>query len=102
MRDVVCGGEVLWDFFEERPGLYRRCVGGASANEAVTLARLGLKVALVGAVGDDALGRELLGAATREGIDVRAVVLAARPTGVVIVTGGRVSPYRSDRRDCVS
>ena len=97
--DVVCGGELLWDFFEERAaaGTYRRCVGGASANAAVALSRLGLRVALVGAVGDDALGEALVAALRHEGIDVRGVAVTRAATGIVIKTSGRFSPYRADR-----
>ena len=96
MRDVVCGGEILWDFFEARPGVYVRHAGGASANAAIVLSRLGLDVALVGAVGEDALGDEIVRQIGREGVDVRAVGRTARPTGIVVVTAGRFSPYRSD------
>jgi sugar/nucleoside kinase (ribokinase family) len=93
---VVCVGEILWDFFEERAGTYRRCTGGASANAAIALARLGVPVAVVGAVGDDALGEALVAALAREGVDVRAVAVTRAPTGIVIKTTGRFSPYRAD------
>ncbi len=95
-HDVVCGGEVLWDLFEGRSGVYRRCTGGASANAAIVLARLGVAVALVGSVGDDALGEALVGAIRSEGVDVRGVAVTPEPTGIVIQTGGRFSPYRAN------
>jgi fructokinase len=94
--EIVCGGEVLWDFFEERAGTYRRTTGGASANAAIALARLGVPVALAGAVGDDALGEALVAAIAAEGVDVRAVAVRKAPTGIVLKTNGRFSPYRSD------
>ena len=94
--DVVCGGELLWDFFEERPSVYRRCTGGASANGAIVLARLGVKVAVVGGVGDDALGEALRSAIAREGVDVRGIATTRPATGIVIKTSGRFSPYRSE------
>jgi sugar/nucleoside kinase (ribokinase family) len=95
-REIVCGGEILWDFFEERAGSYRRCTGGASANAAIALARLGVGVALVGAVGDDALGEALVAAVAREGVDVGGVARVPAPTGIVIKTSGRFTPYRAD------
>ncbi len=52
---VLCYGEILWDFLPD--GLFP---GGAPANVAYHLARHGLDARLVSAVGDDALGDELL------------------------------------------
>ena len=95
-HEIVCGGEVLWDFFEGRPGSYVRTTGGASANAAIALARLGVRVALVGAVGDDALGEALVLEIAKEGVDVRGVVVRPAATGIVLKTNGRFSPYRSD------
>ncbi|MGH2818428.1 MAG: ribokinase [Actinomycetota bacterium] len=43
--------------------------GGKGANQAVAAARLGQQVALVGGVGDDDSGRNLLEALNREGVD---------------------------------
>jgi ribokinase len=44
--------------------------GGKGANQAVAAARLGAEVALVGAVGDDALGKQLRHGLLIEGIDL--------------------------------
>jgi sugar/nucleoside kinase (ribokinase family) len=54
--------------------------GGPAATAAVTLARLGVDVAFVGAVGDDDAGSFVLGGLADEGVDV---------CGVRIVTGTR-------------
>ncbi|HVB43640.1 MAG TPA: PfkB family carbohydrate kinase [Streptosporangiaceae bacterium] len=43
--------------------------GGKALNQAVALARLGAQVTAVGVVGDDGLGRDVLAALAREGID---------------------------------
>lgn len=92
--EVVCAGEVLWDFFEVGPGAYLRCTGGAAANGAIALARLGVRVALVGRVGDDALGEAMREAVAAEGVDVRRLARALAPTGIVVQTRGRFAPYR--------
>lgn len=52
--------------------------GGVAHNVAENLARLGARVSLISAVGDDAQGRELLAHASDAGIDVRGVVVDAR------------------------
>jgi ribokinase len=48
-------------------------LGGKGANQAVALAQLGVSVALVGVVGDDATGAAVLAQAAADGIDVTAV-----------------------------
>jgi ribokinase len=48
-------------------------LGGKGANQAVGLAQLGLPVALLGVVGDDAAGTAVLAQAAADGIDVGAV-----------------------------
>lgn len=73
------GGDLLVDSIELR-------VGGAAANAALALARLGLtpRPRLVGAVGDDHLGQLVLASLREHGLagDVR--VLPGTPTGVSI------------------
>lgn len=54
-RRILCFGEVLWDVWPDR-----RVAGGAPANVAVGLARLGAKVRLLSRVGADADGAELV------------------------------------------
>jgi len=51
----------------------RELLGGKGANIAVSLAQLGAPVAVVGVVGDDLVGEQLLAQAARDGIDVSAV-----------------------------
>lgn len=64
---------------------HRRAGGGKGANQAVAAARLGRRVAMVGAVGIDADGDWLLGLIAAEGVATEAVVRAPRPTGQAIV-----------------
>jgi fructokinase/2-dehydro-3-deoxygluconokinase len=47
--------------------------GGTAANTSVALARLGVAVALVGAVGDDGYGRWMLDELGRESVDVQGI-----------------------------
>jgi sugar/nucleoside kinase (ribokinase family) len=83
LADAPPGGDVPADVRVEP--------GGQGANVAVRLARRGLPVTLVGAVGDDPAGSLLAAALADDGIRLEAV--PAEATGVVAVlldgTGGR-------------
>jgi ribokinase len=60
--------------------------GGKGANQAVAAARLGADVRMVGCVGDDEFGRQLLAALRAEGIDAGAVRIAPNiPTGLAMI-----------------
>jgi fructokinase len=85
MRTVLCFGEVLWDLFEISPDVYRREIGGAPANVAVVLARLGIASRLCGAVGTDRFGTELCARIAQTGVDVSAVARRKERTGLTFV-----------------
>ena len=59
-----------------------RYQGGKGGNQATAAARLGARVALVGAVGDDEMGRQARSALASEGIDVAGLAVSSRATGV--------------------
>jgi ribokinase len=60
--------------------------GGKGANQAVAIARLGGRVALVGAVGDDERGRELVETARAEGVNVDHIRrIEKTPTGAAVI-----------------
>jgi ribokinase len=60
-------------------------LGGKGANQAVGLAQLGVRPALVAVAGDDVIGDVLLDQARRDGIDVSAVVRRRGTlTGVIV------------------
>jgi pseudouridine kinase len=63
------------------PGTVRRTPGGVGRNVAENLARLGSRVALVTAVGDDADGEWLLGETAAAGVDISGAVSTHRTTG---------------------
>ena len=60
--------------------------GGKGANQAVAAARLGADVRMVGCIGDDDFGRQLLAALRAEGIDASAVrAVPSAPTGLAMI-----------------
>jgi sugar/nucleoside kinase (ribokinase family) len=64
-------------------------IGGSATIAACAAARLGLRVALVGAVGDDALGRLVLEMVAARGVDVSACrIVEGVATGATVVLAG--------------
>lgn len=73
---------------EKLVGTIRLTVGGSSAITACGLARLGLRVAHGGIVGDDILGHAILEAMRQRGVDTSTVsVDPAIPTGATVILG---------------
>src|SRR4051794_25390369 len=67
-------------------GEFSRHGGGKGANQAVAAARMGARVTMVGAVGDDDLGSDAIAALEAEGIDASAVArLDGIATGVALI-----------------
>ncbi len=76
--DVLVLGEDVTPAFGQQEKLVDRVsleTGGSAAITAVAAARLGLRVALVAAVGDDPAGRFMLDQLTRDGVDVSGVMV---------------------------
>lgn len=96
--DVLTFGEALacfspaLDRVEAARGLYARTVGGAEANTAIGLARLGHDVAWVSRVARDPLGEHVLATLGAEGVDVSHTIRdAERQTGTMIKE--RIRPH---------
>lgn len=77
MADAVCLGELLIDFVPTITGTdllsapaFKKAPGGAPANVAVGLKRLGVDSAFMGKVGDDPFGHFLAQTLAQAGVDV--------------------------------
>ena len=79
-QTVTCIGEAIVDFVSTKSGcslrealVFKKAAGGAPANVAVGLARLGTSVSFVGKVGDDPFGHFLEKELRSAGVDTRGV-----------------------------
>lgn len=80
MKKIVVGmGEALWDVLPEG-----KKIGGAPANFAYHVSQFGLPSCVVSAVGDDALGHEIVGNFTSKGLN-QLIEKVPYPTGTVQV-----------------
>ena len=111
-RDAVCIGEALIDFVPTEPGVsladalsFRKAAGGAPANVAVGLARLGVSTSFIGVVGDDPFGEHLVKTLAAAGVGVEAVQRTSdAPTSLAFVSplpdgGGDFVFYRQPGAD---
>jgi ribokinase len=96
--------------------------GGKGANQAIAAARMGVRVAMIGAVGDDEAGRMLTGVLEANGVDISAVerlegelsgvahvIVDRRGENMIMVhsgANGRVTPeqaaYASPAKVCLA
>ncbi len=94
MADILCFGDLLIDFVPTTSGVsfadlpsFKPAPGGAAANVAVGLARLGTSSAFMGKVGDDPFGHLLVDTLAREGVDVTPIRFDRRArTALAFVT----------------
>jgi fructokinase len=77
MLDVIACGELLIDFVATESGVtlagaaaFQKAAGGAPANVAVGLARLGYRAGFMGQVGEDDFGHFLADTLAESGVDV--------------------------------
>ena len=83
MPDVICLGELLIDMVSTQEGVslaeapgFVRAPGGAPANVAVAVARLGASAGFVGKVGNDFFGAYLKSVLEDEGVDCAYLALS--------------------------
>lgn len=96
MKRVVAIGELLIDFVPQQKGCeldevthFERVAGGAPANVAAAVARLGGRAAMVSQVGQDAFGTHILHVLRQNGVDVSAVFRTDKAnTGLAFVSLG--------------
>ena len=94
MAEIVCLGELLIDFVPTVTGVglegadtFRKAAGGAPANVAVGIARLGVSSAFMGKVGEDGFGHFLADTLSRAGVDTGPLLFAAgAPTSLAFVS----------------
>ncbi len=108
---VICLGEILFDEISDQPGRPLEAVeswtsypGGAPANVACALPKLGTPSAFVGCVGEDDRGRFLVSLLQSIGVNVEGVQTdSAAPTRTVLVlrsqTGDRSFVAFGEKRD---
>jgi len=80
-----------------------RAGGGPAAVAAVALSRLGIKSAIVGTIGDDADGKEILSIFAREGVDTSGISVGTTSTAgsVIVASKERSSRAISTRQPVV-
>ncbi len=85
MSDVLCMGELLAEFVSTRENItladtpgFIKAPGGAPANVAVALQRLGLNSGFIGKVGDDPFGLFLRNCLDADGVDTRCLFIDPR------------------------
>lgn len=86
MEKIWVLGDAVVDLLPDGEGRLLQCPGGAPANVAVGIARLGGKSAFIGRVGDDPFGRFMAKTLADEGVDVNHMRLdPAHRTSTVVV-----------------
>lgn len=92
---IACVGEALVDMLAQTgvsdigaSETFRRVAGGAVANVAVGIARLGGSASFVGAIGADPFGDHLVRVLEAQRVDVGGVRRVAEATGIIFVGRG--------------
>ena len=86
MKKIWVLGDAVVDLLPDGEGRLLQCPGGAPANVAVGIARLGGQSAFIGRVGDDPFGRFMAKTLADEKVDVRSMRLdPAHRTSTVVV-----------------
>ncbi len=93
-HDVICLGRLAVDLYAQQIGArledvtsFAKYLGGSSANIAFGTARLGLRSAMLSAVGDDHMGRFLTETLAAEGCDVSHVSIDPQRLTALVMLG---------------
>jgi fructokinase len=94
MPDIITLGELLIDFVPTSSGVtlaeaeaFKKAPGGAPANVAAGLAKLGVSSGFIGKVGDDAFGHFLADTLLEAGVDITCLCFSAQArTALAFVT----------------
>lgn len=97
-NDVLTVGELLVDMMSSEYGddqesnTYNRYFGGSPSNIAMNVRKLGIRSRVASAVGEDGLGRFLIGRLEEAGMDTSLVQRVGESTSMVVVTKSRGTP----------
>ncbi|MFW9923090.1 MAG: carbohydrate kinase, partial [Candidatus Thorarchaeota archaeon] len=82
LPDILAIGEILIDFIPSKIAplkdldSFQKCPGGAPANFAVGIAKLGLHSGFIGKVGNDPFGKFLIDFLEKSNVDTRNIIIA--------------------------
>jgi sulfofructose kinase len=104
--EAVCVGVITMDtiaLVEKYPSEDERVLaeviiragGGPAAVAAVALSRLGVKSAIVGTIGDDADGQEILQIFAQEGVDTSGISIGATATAGSVIVASKENSARA-------
>jgi 2-dehydro-3-deoxygluconokinase len=86
MTKVACIGECMIELKQAQGGLFSRGYGGDTLNTSVYLARLGVEVDYISALGDDSLSDEMIAGWAAEGIGTSRVArLKGKLPGIYMI-----------------
>ncbi|HLV99574.1 MAG TPA: carbohydrate kinase [Ktedonobacterales bacterium] len=83
---IAVVGESIVDMVETAPDQFHAIMGGAPANVAVALARLGVPVSYFGRLSEDTLGRRLLARLQEAGVGLDHLITASESTSLALVS----------------
>ena len=103
---AVCVGVITIDtiaLVDKYPGADERIIaeeisragGGPAAVAAVALSRLGVKSAIVGTIGDDADGKEVLRIFAQEGVDTSGISIGTSATAGSVIVASKENSARA-------
>jgi 2-dehydro-3-deoxygluconokinase len=95
MTRVACIGECMIELKQAEGGMYSRGYGGDTLNTSVYLARLGVEVDYITALGDDPMSDEMIAGWAAEGIGTRRVArLKGKLPGIYMIANDEFGDRR--------